>query len=107
MDSHGSATPTTPVSGATSRSAGGATVTRRRQTEHPEPHTVEPLRIEDLLALAEQVGDSAMCACGKQIVQLGTGVWRSDEHPLDDVDRIACTASKDKHHHPVRAGDLS
>lgn len=37
MDSHGSASPIPPAStGATSRSAGGATVTRRRQTEPPE-----------------------------------------------------------------------
>ncbi|WP_327580890.1 hypothetical protein OHA25_33390 [Nonomuraea sp. NBC_00507] len=35
MDSHGSASPThSPRASATSRSAGGAAVTRRRQTEH-------------------------------------------------------------------------
>ncbi|MEU6778618.1 hypothetical protein ABZ912_05400 [Nonomuraea angiospora] len=111
MDSHGSASPT--HTGATSRSAGGATVTRRRQTEPPEFRDAEHLPIEKLLALSEQVGRSAMCACGKRIVELGTGAWRADQHPMGD-DRIACKASEDKYHHPLdaaaempsRTGDL-
>ncbi|MGW6505545.1 hypothetical protein [Nonomuraea angiospora] len=103
MDSHGSASPTSPPdAGATSRSAGGATVTRRRQTEPPEFGDAEHLPIEKLLALSEQVGRSAMCACGKKIVELGTGAWRADQHPMGD-DRIACKASEDKFHHPLGA----
>jgi hypothetical protein len=81
-------------------------VTRRRQTEIPEPRGGEHPRIEDLLALAEQVGRSAMCACGKRIVELGTGAWRADQHPMGD-DRIRCYASTDKVHHPVDVPDIN
>lgn len=81
------------------------------------PSNLSAMRTEDLLALSEQLGRSAECACGKRIVELGTGAWRSDTHP-QGADRIACTASKNKRHHPVetpdadaeipsRAGDLT
>lgn len=63
-------------------------------------------QIEDLLVLSEQVGRSDTCACQKPIVELGTGAWRSDEHPRGD-DRIACTASNDKRHHPLQGPDPS
>jgi len=56
-------------------------------------------QIEDLLALNEQVGPSAVCLCGKTIVRLGTGVWRSDEHPWGG-DRIACPVRREKRHRP-------
>lgn len=103
MDSHGSASPTPPpASGAPSRSAGGATVTRRRQTEPPEFRDDAKLPVEKLLSLSEQVGRSAMCGCGKRIVELGTGAWRADQHPMGD-DRIACKSSEDKFHHPLGA----
>lgn len=51
------------------------------------------------MALSEQIVASAICVCGVPIVQLGTGAWRSDTHPLGD-DRIVCTAFADKRHHP-------
>jgi hypothetical protein len=71
-------------------------------------------RIEDLLALNEQVGPPTICVCNATIVLTGAGVYRRDTHPFGD-DRIACTVSADRRHHPAdqqselgfTTGDLS
>jgi hypothetical protein len=78
-------------------------------TEEPappaSPDDLPGPQIEDLVDLSVQIGLSGMCACGKAIVQLGTGAWRSDEHPWGD-DRIACNTADDRRHHPQQQPDL-
>lgn len=53
------------------------------------------------------IGGPVICGpCGKWIVQLEAGHWRSDEKDHTD-DRIVCQSSEDGWHHPLDGGTPS